>query len=47
MEVSKKDYYAPMHTAEHILNGIMVKMFGCFRSENCHIEKKNPNVILF
>jgi len=29
-----------MHTAEHILNGTMVKMFGCKRSENCHIEKK-------
>lgn len=29
-----------MHTAEHILNGTMVKLFGCERSENCHIEKK-------
>ena len=36
----KKNYYAPMHTAEHILNGTMVKMFGCKRSENCHIERK-------
>ncbi|MCF6365156.1 MAG: hypothetical protein L3J35_03045 [Bacteroidales bacterium] len=39
-EKQKKDYYAPMHTAEHILNGTMVKMFGCERSENCHIERK-------
>lgn len=37
---AKKNYYAPMHTAEHILNGTMVKMFGCERSENCHIERK-------
>jgi len=37
---NKKNYFAPMHTAEHILNGTMVKMFGCERSENCHIEKK-------
>jgi len=36
----KKNYYAPMHTAEHILNGTMVKMFACERSENCHIERK-------
>ena len=29
-----------MHTAEHILNGTMVKMFGCPRSRNAHIERK-------
>ncbi len=40
MNTPKKDYYAPMHTAEHILNGIMVKLFGCPRSVNCHIERK-------
>ena len=27
---------APMHTAEHILNATMVKMFGCPRSRNAH-----------
>lgn len=31
---------APMHTAEHLLNGTMVKMFGCERSKNTHIERK-------
>jgi Ser-tRNA(Ala) deacylase AlaX len=31
---------APMHTAEHILNQTMVRMFGCPRSKNAHIEKK-------
>jgi misacylated tRNA(Ala) deacylase len=36
----KKNYYAPMHTAEHILNRTMVNLFGCERSENCHIERK-------
>lgn len=40
MSEPKKNYYAPMHTAEHILNRTMVNMFGCERSENCHIEKK-------
>lgn len=31
---------APMHTAEHILNQTMVRMFGCERSKNAHIERK-------
>lgn len=31
---------APMHTAEHILNQTMVRLFGCERSKNAHIEKK-------
>ena len=29
-----------MHTAEHILNATMVRMFGCPRSRNAHIERK-------
>lgn len=29
-----------MHTAEHILNQTMVRMFGCPRSRNTHIERK-------
>ncbi len=35
-----KQEYPPMHTAEHILNATMVKMFGCPRSKNAHIERK-------
>jgi len=35
-----KEEYPPMHTAEHLLNATMVKMFGCTRSRNAHIEKK-------
>jgi Ser-tRNA(Ala) deacylase AlaX len=35
-----KAEYPPMHTAEHILNQTMVRMFGCGRSRNAHIEKK-------
>ena len=31
---------AHMHTAEHLLNATMVKMFGCPRSRNAHVEKK-------
>ena len=28
-----------MHTAEHILNGTMVKMFGCQRAVGAHVER--------
>ena len=35
-----KAEYPPMHTAEHILNQTMVRMFGCLRSKNAHIERK-------
>ena len=31
---------APMHTAEHILNGTMVKLIGCRRADNAHVERK-------
>ncbi|MDH6306069.1 misacylated tRNA(Ala) deacylase [Parabacteroides sp. PF5-5] len=37
---AKKDYSRPMHTAEHILNQTMVRMFSCPRSKNAHIERK-------
>ena len=38
---SNKEYSSPaMHTAEHILNQTMVRMFGCPRSKNSHIERK-------
>lgn len=35
-----KAEHPPMHTAEHLLNGTMVKMVGCKRSRNAHIERK-------
>jgi Ser-tRNA(Ala) deacylase AlaX len=35
-----KAEYPPMHTAEHILNQTMIRMFGCGRSHNAHIERK-------
>ena len=35
-----KQEFEPAHTAEHILNATMVKMFGCPRSRNAHVEKK-------
>lgn len=35
-----KDYFAPMHSAEHLLNGTMDKMFNKGRAFSAHIEKK-------
>ena len=40
LNAHNKEEYPPMHTAEHILNQTMVRMFGCPRSRNAHIEKK-------
>jgi misacylated tRNA(Ala) deacylase len=39
-----KDYDPPMHSAEHILNQTMVRMFHCGRSLNAHIEKKKSRL---
>ncbi|AFN73732.1 Threonyl/alanyl tRNA synthetase SAD [Melioribacter roseus P3M-2] len=35
-----KEYYPPMHTAEHLLNGTMNKIYNCGRAFSAHIEKK-------
>ncbi|MBR4973989.1 MAG: hypothetical protein IKY60_00235, partial [Bacteroidales bacterium] len=42
-----KQEHPPMHTAEHILNQTMVRMFGCPRSKNTHIEKKKSKCDYF
>ena len=38
--MSEKNYDPRMHTAEHILNQTMVRMFGCMRSKSTHIERR-------
>ncbi len=40
LNAHNKQEYPPMHTVEHILNQTMVRMFGCKRSKNAHIERK-------
>ena len=35
-----KDEYPPSHTAEHLLNQTMIRIFGCGRSYNAHVERK-------
>lgn len=39
-----KDEFPPAHTAEHLLNQVMVRMFGCERSRNAHIERKKSKI---
>lgn len=39
-----KEHYPPMHSAEHILNQTMVRLFHCGRSINAHIEKKKSRI---
>ncbi len=39
-----KDEFPPAHTAEHLLNQTMVRMFGCGRSRNMHIERKKSKI---
>jgi misacylated tRNA(Ala) deacylase len=37
---NRKEYDPRMHSAEHILNQTMVRMFDCGRAFSAHIEKK-------
>lgn len=39
-----KDEFPPAHTAEHLLNQLMQRMFGCERSDNAHVERKKSKV---
>lgn len=39
-----KEEFAPAHTAEHLLNQTMIRMFGCERSRNAHIQRKKSKI---
>lgn len=39
-----KEEFPPAHTAEHLLNQVMLRMFGCERSINAHIERKKSKM---
>ena len=39
-----KSEYPPMHTAEHLLNQTMCRMFGCERSRDTHIERNKSKI---
>ena len=39
-----KQEFPPAHTAEHLLNQTMVRLYGCERSRNSHIERKKSKI---
>lgn len=39
-----KQEFPPAHTAEHILNGTMVKMWNCGRAVGGHVERKKSKL---
>ena len=39
-----KEEFPPAHTAEHLLNQLMMRRFGCERSSNAHIERKKSKI---
>ena len=44
MNEHNKEEFPPSHTAEHLLNQTMIRMFGCERSRNAHIERKKSKI---
>ena len=39
-----KEEFPPAHTAEHLLNQTMIRLFGCGRSYNAHVERKKSKI---
>ncbi len=39
-----KDEFPPAHTAEHLLNQTMIRLFNCGRSYNAHVERKKSKM---
>jgi len=39
-----KEEFPPAHTAEHLLNQTMIRIFGCDRSFSAHIERKKSKM---
>ena len=44
LNTHNKEEFPPAHTAEHLLNQLMARMFGCERSTNAHIERKKSKI---
>lgn len=42
-----KEEFPPAHTAEHLLNQTMIRLFGCGRSFNAHIERKKSKMSFY
>ncbi|MBE6286780.1 MAG: hypothetical protein E7099_01120 [Mediterranea massiliensis] len=44
LNTHNKAEYPPMHTCEHIVNQTMIRLFGCGRAIEAHIERKKSKL---
>ena len=44
LNAHNKEEFPPAHTAEHLLNQTMMRMFGCGRAVVAHIERKKSKM---
>lgn len=44
LNAHNKEEFPPAHTAEHLLNQTMMRLFGCERSKNAHVERKKSKI---
>lgn len=44
LNTHNKEEFPPAHTAEHLLNQTMIRLFGCERSRNAHVERKKSKI---
>ena len=44
MQEEREVSFPPAHTAEHLLNQTMIRLFGCGRSYNAHVERKKSKM---
>ena len=42
-----KEEFPPAHTTEHLLNQTMIRIFGCERSYNAHVERKKSKMSFY
>ena len=47
LNAHNKDEFPPAHTAEHLLNQTMIRLFGCGRSYNAHVERKKSKMSFY
>ena len=44
LNIHNKEEFPPAHTAEHLLNQLMMRLYHCERSRNAHIERKKSKI---
>ena len=44
LNAHNKDEHRPSHTAEHILNGTVARLYGCGRAFSSHVERKKSKL---